>query len=265
MGRMEQKAHILGVADLDYLELYKKNRFKVRESYKLDFIAHIELGKKKADYSEVAENLRTLHKKDWDLYTTYNITDVALVKQLDDKFGYLNITFAVAYAAGINYSDVQTPVGTWENIFYRDQIDKGVVLPNKKDHDKSKYEGGYVKYPQVGKHRWIVSFDLNSLYPHLIMGSNISPETITPIQVPDATVESILLGMHTGQRAYQYPEGHNVSVCASGYTFTNEFEGVMGQQMNRLYKERKAIKKEMLQHEQKMVDAENELKRRGLL
>lgn len=260
MGKPVHKAYILGVADLDYIELYKDNRFKVRESYKLDFIAHVELGKKKVDYSEVASSLRTLHKEDWDLYTTYNVMDVALVKQLEDKLGYLEITFAVAYAAGINYSDVSSPVATWENILYRDLINDGIVLPPKKNNDKVSYEGGYVKAPQQGKHRWVVSFDLNSLYPHLIMGSNISPETITPMVVPDATVENILGGVKTGNRMFNMPEG-NVSVCASGYTFTNEFQGVAGRQMHKLYIERKGIKGEMLGHEQDVEDIKAE---RGL-
>lgn len=253
MGKPEFDANILGVADLDYMDLYKKNRFKVRESYRLDFIAHIELKKQKVDYSEVAKNLRTLHKKDWDLYTVYNVMDIALVKQLDEKFGYLSITFAVAYAAGINFNDVSSPVATWEQIIYRDTIDKGIVLPPKKNNDKVNYEGGYVKYPQTGKHRWVCSFDLNSLYPHLIMGSNISPETITPIVVPDANVESILEGAKTGKRHWA-PPNDNVSVCASGNTFRNDIRGVMGYEMERLYKERKAIKREMLGHEQDVED-----------
>lgn len=259
MGKPVHNAYILGIADLDYIELYKKNRFKVRESYKLDHIAHVELGKKKVDYSEVADDLRTLHKKDWDLYATYNVMDVALVKQLDEKLGYLSITFAVAYVAGINYNDVSSPVATWENIFYRDQINQGIVLPSKKHHEKVSYEGGYVKFPQQGKHRWVASFDLNSLYPHLIMGSNISPETITNIVVPDATVENVLVGVVDGQRAFNLPN-ENVSVCASGYTFTNEFQGVAGKFMDRMYKERKAIKKEMLSYEQKVEICKGECK-----
>ncbi len=264
LGKPEFKVNILGIADLDYLELYKKNRFKVQESYKLDHIAHVELGKKKVDYSQVAADLRTLHKKDWDLYTTYNVMDCALVKQLDDKLGYLAITIAVAYAAGINLSDVKSPVATWENIIFRDQIDKGIVLPPKKNNDKVGYEGGYVKFPQQGKHKYVCSFDLNSLYPHLIMGSNISPEKITPIVVPDATVDFILEGVATEKRMFNMPDG-NYSVCASGNTFLNDEMGVAGQQMDRLYKERKSIKKEMLTHEQNEVNAETELKKRGLL
>lgn len=240
---------ILGVADLDYMKVYKDNRFKTQESYKLDHIAHVELGRKKVDYSEVASDLRTLHKKDWDLYATYNVMDCALVKQLDDKLGYINITLAVAYNAGINLDDVKSPVATWENILYRELIDKNIVLPPKSNNQKVNFEGGYVKSPQKGKHKWVCSFDLNSLYPHIIMGSNISPETITPVVVPEANVDNILLGIETGEPTCIIPKG-NLSVCASGNTFSNDQMGVAGLLMEKLYIERKRIKTEMLVHEQ---------------
>ncbi len=243
-GKLEYKANICGIADLDYIELYKKNRFITRESYKLDFIASVELGRKKVDYSSVASDLRTLHKKDWELYATYNVVDVALIVQLEEKLGFLGITFAVAYAAGINYNDVSSPVATWENIFYRDLIDKNIILPNKKNHDKVNYEGAFVKAPQVGKHRWVCSFDLNSLYPHIIMGWNMSPETITSKVVPQVNVDMMVDG-----EPYDRPDG-DLSVAPSGNTFLRSFQGIAGQQMERLYKERKAIKKQMLVHEQ---------------
>lgn len=248
MGRAEHKCFISGIADLDYVELYKKNRFITRESYKLEFIGQVELGRAKVDYSDVASSLRDLHKKDWDLYITYNVVDVHVVRMLEEKLGFIGITQAVAYAAGINFSDVSSPVATWENIIYRDQINNGVVLPPKKNNDKASYDGGYVKVPQVGKHRWVCSFDLNSLYPHLIMEFNISPEKITPLVVPEVNVD-----MMTDGQFFNMPAG-NLSVTPTGNTFKNDSMGVAGQQMERLYAERKAIKKIMLAHEQ---DVEN--------
>ena len=258
-GKPEYTVYISGIADLDYLDLYKKNRFITRESYKLDFIGEIELGRKKVDFSHVANNLRELREKDYNLFTTYNIIDVELIKSLEEKLGFLAVTFAVAYAAGINYGDVKSPVVTWSNIMYRTLIDDGVVLPNVKDHDKASYEGGFVLDPKVGKHRWVCSFDLNSLYPHLIMQFNISPETILPGVVPDVNVDLMTEGT-----PYNIPDG-DIVVCPSGNTFRKDIYGVAGQQMERLYIERKAIKAEGLRHEQKAVNAKAELQRRGLM
>ncbi|AGG58188.1 DNA polymerase [Vibrio phage henriette 12B8] len=258
-GKPEFTVHISGVADLDYLELYKKNRFITRESYKLDFIGEIELGRKKVDFSHIANNLRELRKKDYDLFTTYNIIDVELIKALEEKLGFLSITFAVAYAAGINYGDVKSPVVTWSNIIYRTLIDEGVVLPNVKEHDKASYQGGFVLDPKVGKHRWVCSFDLASLYPSLIMQFNISPETLTNVVVPEVNVDTMM-----DKIKYKKPDG-DLSVCPSGNTFKRDKFGIAGREMLRLYTERKSIKKEMLVHEQNEVTAETELKRRGLL
>ncbi|NDB59150.1 hypothetical protein EB001_11955, partial [bacterium] len=42
----------------------------------------------------------------------------------------------------------------------------------------SAFEGAYVKEPQVGLHNYVASFDLNSLYPHLMMQYSISPENL---------------------------------------------------------------------------------------
>ena len=51
--------------------------------------------------------------------------------------------------------------------------------------------GAYVKEPQIGMHEWVVSFDLNSLYPHLIMQYNISPETYNGITMDTVSVEKM--------------------------------------------------------------------------
>ena len=70
---------------------------------------------------------------------------------------------------------------------------RNIVIPPKNRSAKNeKYAGAYVKEPKPGKYDWVVSFDLNSLYPHLIMQYNISPETIRETRHPSASVERIL-------------------------------------------------------------------------
>lgn len=248
-----QNIIISGISDLDYLDMYRDSpAVPNRASHKLDFILQIEKLSGKIDFSDIAPDLKTLCKVDWDLYSTYNIIDVAGVKALNDKYGLIEIAFAVAYAAGINYSDVSSPVNTWENIFYRDLIKDNIILPPKKFHEKLPFEGGYVKHPQTGKHRWVCSFDLASLYPHLIMQFNISPETITPMMVSGINVDSMAEGT-----PYQVPPINlNLAVCPTGNTFKRDAAGIFPRLMLRLYLERKAIKAEMLIHEQDVVDIE---------
>ena len=56
---------------------------------------------------------------------------------------------------------------------------KNIVIPPKEKIEKnSKYAGAYVKEPIPGRYDWVVSFDLTSLYPSLIMQYSISPETL---------------------------------------------------------------------------------------
>lgn len=256
-GKPEYTVYISGIADLDYLPIYRDSpSIPTRSSYKLDFIGEIELKRKKVDFSHVANNLRELRRNDYNLFTTYNIIDVELIKSLEDKLGLISTAIAVAYAAGINYGDVSSPVKTWANMVYRTLISDGVVLPNVKEHEVSGFQGGYVKPPQVGKHRWVCSFDLASLYPSLIMQYNISPETITSVVVPEVNVDTML-------DRVQYKTSDDLSVCPSGNTFRRDEFGVMGREMLRLYTERKAIKKEMLIHEQKEVTAETESSKRA--
>ena len=74
-GKMFQTFNLTGIAVLDYLDLYKKFTFTNQESYRLDHIAHVELGEKKLDYSEF-ETLHQLYKLDFQKFIDYNIKDV---------------------------------------------------------------------------------------------------------------------------------------------------------------------------------------------
>lgn len=257
-GREILSVNILGVNDLDYLELYKKNRFITRESYKLGFIGQIEGIKDKVDFGDEASNLRTLNKVNPQKYQVYNIVDVQLVKLLDDKLGFMDITFYVAYFAGINYSDVSSPVATWNNIIYKFTIDDNIVLPPIRDHVSEGFQGGFVKDPIIGKHKWVISTDAASLYPLMIRGYNISPETMTDLFVPDVSVDSM-----ANKLPFTKPNG-DYTVCPSGITFSKEKQGILPKMMEILYKERKSIKKEMLVHEKNVIKIEEEIKRRGL-
>jgi DNA polymerase elongation subunit (family B) len=257
-GREILSVDMLGINDLDYLELYKKNRFINRESYKLGFIGEVELGKAKVDFGEEAKNLRTLHKVNPQKYQVYNIVDVQLVKLLDDKLGFMDITFAVAYFAGINYSDVKSPVATWSNVLYRELIDDNVVLPSIKDHEKEHFVGAFVKNPIVGKHKWLISNDFLALYPSLIEQYNISPETITDVFIPDVSIDSMTQGIE-----FSKPDDDLV-VCPSGHTFRRDATGIIPSMMNKLVTERRTIKAEMLNHKNIVEKLEDEVKRRKL-
>jgi DNA polymerase elongation subunit (family B) len=80
----------------------------------------------------------------------------------------------------------------WDVIIYNYLRDRNIVIPLKEDNTKSEaFEGAYVKDPLIGQHKWVASFDLNSLYPHLIMQYNMSPETLSDVRL-DVDVEKLL-------------------------------------------------------------------------
>ena len=178
MNRPVQFYDISGIAILDYIQLYRKFTYSQQESYRLDHIAHVELNEKKLDYSEY-ETLHQLYKEDYQKFIEYNIKDVELVEKLEDKMKLIELALTLAYDNKVNYDDVFTQVRMWDAIVYNYLLRKNIVIPQMSRSIKSsQYEGAYVKDPICGMHEWVASFDLNSLYPHLIMQYNISMETL---------------------------------------------------------------------------------------
>ena len=231
----------LGIATLDYLELYKKFTYTNQESYKLDYIADVELGKKKLE--NPYDNFKDFYTNDWNKFVLYNIHDVELVDELEDKMKLIELLFTLAYEAKINYEDVYSPVRMWDMIIYNYLHERKIAIPIKEDNTKSEaFEGAYVKDPLVGQHKWVASFDLNSLYPHLIMQYNMSPETLTTTRL-DVDVERLLKS-----EPIQVPVG--LTTTANGWCYTKDNKGFLPALMEEMYNNRSKYKKQMLKCEQ---------------
>lgn len=176
-GEEIQSYQIAGISNLDYLVLYKKFQLDPRESYKLDSICEVELGEKKLDYSEYS-NLHTLYRENHQKFIEYNLRDNDLVMLLEEKLGFIAQAITIAYDAKVNFEDAVTSVLLWDVISHNHLMSKGIVVKQKQveSYDES-IVGAYVKDPVVGMHDWVVSFDLNSLYPNLIIEFSIGPDT----------------------------------------------------------------------------------------
>ena len=156
---------IMGVAVLDYLDLYRKHTFVRRESYRLDYIGEVELGETKNE--NPYDTFKEFYTKDYQQFIEYNIQDVELVDKLEDRLKLIDLHLTMAYEAKVNYQDVFSQVRVWDTIIFNHLKSKNIVVPAVVESKQSRgYEGAYVKDPLVGFHDWIVSFDLNSLYPH---------------------------------------------------------------------------------------------------
>ena len=240
MGRKHISYDVGGVTQLDYLNLYKKFTYKAQESYRLDYIASVELGQKKLDHSEF-DTFKDFYTNGWQKFVEYNIIDVELVDRMEDKMKLIELAITMAYDAKVNYNDVFFQVRMWDAIIYNYLKKRDIVIPPKERSDKdSKYAGAYVKEPIPGKYDWVVSFDLNSLYPHLIMQYNISPETLRDTRHPTATVDKILNEELTFE---MYKDN---AVCANGAMYRKDVRGFLPELMEKIYKDRTIYKKKML-------------------
>ena len=243
-GREQISYEVAGVSIIDYLDLYKKFTYKAQESYRLDHIANVELGQKKLDHSEF-ETFKDFYTKDWQKFIDYNIRDVELVDQLEDKMKLIELCFTMAYDAKINFNDVFFQVRTWDAIIYNYLKKRNIVIPPKDRSEKSdKFAGAYVKEPIPGMYDYVVSFDLNSLYPHLIMQYNISPETLLDERHPSATVDKIL------QRQVDLEKYSDYAVCPNGAMYRKDVRGFLPELMEKMYNDRVIFKKKMLEAKQ---------------
>ena len=237
-GRKQIAYDLPGISTLDYLELYRKFTYTNQESYRLDHICSVELGEKKLDHSEY-DTFKEFYENDWQKFIEYNIHDVRLVDKLDNKMKLLDLAFTMAYDAKVNYEDVFSQVRMWDNYIYVELLKRKIAIPPKKQNDKSeKYAGAYVKEPKPGIYDWVVSFDLNSLYPHLIMQYNISPETLLDERHPSATVDGFLKQEVTVDGEY--------AVCANGAQYRKDIHGFLPEMMQKMYDSRVVFKKKMI-------------------
>ena len=242
MGRKNFCVDVGGVAILDYMRLYRWSPGTPnQESFRLDYIAQQELGQQKLDHSEF-DTFKDFYTNGWQKFVEYNIVDVELVDRFEDKLKLIELALTMAYDAKVNYQDIFFQVRLWDCIIYNYLRKKNIVIPPKERSEKDeKYAGAYVKEPIPGKYDWVVSFDLNSLYPHLIMQYNISPETLLEERHPTATVDKIL------NEDLTFELYKNNAVCANGAMYRKDEQGFLPELMQKYYDERVIFKKKMIQ------------------
>jgi DNA polymerase elongation subunit (family B) len=269
-GQQKISYTITGVSALDYIELYKwyAPGGKSQESYKLDHIAFVELGNKKLDYSEY-DSLHQLYKHNYQKFIEYNIVDVSLIFQLEEKLKLIELALTLAYDTKTNYEDVFAQTRMWDSLIYSYLLDKKIIVPPKVVKRKdSAFEGAYVKDPQVGMHECVASFDLNSLYPHLIIQYNISPETlIEPSKYTKEMRNIISDGVDVDKllkKEVDTSQLKNVALTPNGQFFRNDVQGFLSKMMEEMYEDRKKFKKLMLKSKQQYLDEKDPVKKQEI-
>jgi DNA polymerase elongation subunit (family B) len=211
IGEKQTIYDIFGVSIIDYFDLYKKYSFKKPENFRLDTIAFNELGQNKLDHSQY-ETFKDFYDSDWDTFVEYNVIDTELVNKLEDKLHMVELAIMLAYDSKTNFEDVFYQVRMWDTIIYNDRRRKNIVIPLKGEgKEKSdKFVGAFVKEPIPGSYDYVVSMDLTSLYPHIMMGLNISPDTLVEKRFSNISIDSIL------DKTTRIPTDCQYSVCPNG-------------------------------------------------
>jgi DNA polymerase elongation subunit (family B) len=175
---------IMGVSCLDYMALYKLFTYSEEVSYSLDAISKKELGKGKIEYEGTLDHL---YKTDPEKFIEYNMNDVTLVLELEEKLKFLELARGICHKGHVPYEDVYFTTRYLDGACVTYMKRLGIVAPNRKlrDHsqtpeeeaESNEFAGAFVKDPIPGLYEWIFDEDMASLYPSIIRTLNISPET----------------------------------------------------------------------------------------
>jgi len=254
-GKEKISYTISGIQSLDYLDLFKKftlNTYGQQESYRLDNIGEVVLGQRKIDYSDVG-GLKELYELDFQRFVDYNIVDVELIERFEDKLGLIELVFTLAYLGGVNYTDTLGTVSIWDSIIFRKLANKKIAVPPSKRSEKQSYPGGFVKEVIPGMYDWVMSFDLNSLYPNIIIQYNMSPETLIRHSAITGTNPDKILN-----DPRKLTEDDNLAVAANGAVFSKTKQGFLPEIIEELYNNRKKIKGNMLGKQSEMESIKSE-------
>nr|DAT07172.1 MAG TPA: DNA polymerase [Caudoviricetes sp.] len=268
-GALTQKWKIQGISCIDYLEIYRKLIAKELPSFKLNYIAELELGEHKLEYEQ--SNLFDLADKDWERFIDYNIQDVVLLVKLDQKLKYLHILRLLAYAG---LTDMESAMGTTAVTLggmairckYRDK-----KIMTFKREGKGTYAGAFVIDPIKGFHSAIASFDANSLYPNTCITCNISPETKLGYIISDDDSDIVEFQNVSGklykidkEKFYKLCKQEKMAVAANKIVYNQKIKGVLPEYMDYYYQARVKVKKVIKDLKKKYEEEQDPQKKHDL-
>lgn len=241
-GREEIEYDIHGISTLDYLDLFKKFAFINVENYRLNTVAEKVLDERKLEHSEY-DTFRDFYTENFSLFVKYNIQDCNLITRFEKKLCLIQLAFTLAYQAKVNLQDVFYQGRMWDGIIYNYLRKDNIIIPSKKESSEKtqKFKGAHVKEPQVGKFKYVCSFDLASLYPSLIRTYNISPETLIQERNNYVTIDKIT------EKDFEIKKEHeHYTICPNGSMYSKEKQGFLPKIMEKMFNERSVYKKKML-------------------
>lgn len=264
-GKMDTVHRLDGISCVDYMDIYIKFCPSNRESYKLDFIGQVELDENKLDYGE--QSLYEFMTNDWDTFVDYNIQDVRLLVKLEERLQYIELLRMLSYMGCTTFESalgtvsVVTGAAAVEARKRNQRLSTTVV----DDTDVRDFEGGYVAEPIVGHHQGIVTFDANSLYPNTMITLNTSPETkvgkiisIEPNNISIRNSDGIVVDMKPAEFS-KFIKQEKITISRSKVMFTQKKRGVLSDLVDKFYKKRVAIQKELKILKKELRDIEKKI------
>lgn len=252
-GRYEENStfSIVGVSCLDYIDLYKKYQpgGNSKESHKLDYIASVEVGENKVDFDG---SLHKLYTEDKQKFYLYNIKDVELVEKLDNKCKLFELGLTLAFDSKTNFEDIFKQTKMWDSLVYDFLKKKNIQIPQSVIGEDASYEGAYVKPPIPGLHKWVVTLDATSLYPSIIMGKNISPETLVdPKDYTEEMYNIVSSGVNVDKLLEEKVDlsalsRNGVTITPNGKFFKTDKKGFLPEMVEKMFKARQDFKKKMI-------------------
>ena len=273
MGRDIILYHIGGVTVLDMIDVYMKFKIVKQESYKLDYIADMELGIGKVDYEGMT--IYEFMEKDWNTFVEYNVRDVELLVKLEDKTRYFKILRMIGYIGLVNFEKVLGTIAVTNGALAVRARAKGLKLHTfiRPKNIEGKKPGGFV-YTVPGFHNNVTSWDASSLYPTLVRVLNISPETKIGMAydgkgqdafLPDddsiikiVTVKGLEYKL-TYENFKKFINENNLTLAANGCIFRQDIEGLLPQYMREIYSDRKAARDRIKKNNKKIEEYEKQL------
>ena len=240
---------IPGYTILDYLDLYKKFSGTNQESYALNFISRVELNEQKLDYSEYG-SLKEFYTKNFQKFAEYNVKDAVLVERLDNKLKLIDLAVSIAYEAKIGFDTVFFATRIWETICGDYLLKNKIVPPLKTKYAKDdQFVGAYVKEVTPGLYKNIVSFDATSLYPSIIMGWNISPDTCIKPDISMNADDFLRSNRKNIPALTEEADSRGGCLACNGSIFTKKFRGFIPTLIENTFNQRQEAKKKMIQLE----------------
>lgn len=262
-GREYKRYQISGVSCIDYLDIYRKFCPVLRESYKLDNIASVELGENKVDYGDIG--LATLADTDWNTFIKYNIHDVRLLVKLEEALQYISLLRMLAY---VGLTTLEGSLGTIS------MLTGALVIKARKSNevfstfvrkasDGSTNPGAYVSEPRRGFKNGVISFDAASLYPSVMMSLNMSPET--KVGSVEKTGDKIVVHHVSGEALELTPVNfakfmvkEKCCLSKANILFSQKKRGIVPEFLDYYFNQRVDVKSKMKECDVKLAAAKKE-------